>query len=61
MKAPVDSDDGKDSRVMSLSTIDEKVASSLSQQATIFANIFEKRAIVQLGSLFAVVASGLIL
>ena len=43
MKVPVDLDETKDSRVISLTTIDEKIGSYLSHQATVFANIFEKR------------------
>ena len=43
MKVPVDLDETKDSRVISLTTIDEKIGSYLSNQATVFANIFEKR------------------
>ena len=43
MRVQIDVDEGKDSRVISLTTIDQKVDSSLSHQATVFANIFEKR------------------
>ena len=43
MRVQIDVDEGKDSRVISLTTIDQKVDSSLTHQATVFANIFEKR------------------
>ena len=42
MRAQIDVDEGKDSRVISLTTIDQKVDSSLTHQATVFANVFEK-------------------